>query len=122
MIDLKKPSAGILLYRKEKDKLKVFLAHPGGPFWSDKEEKAWDFPKGEVDDGEEIFYAALREIKEETGVDLSKRKREEFIDLGDVKRKDGKEIFIWALEEKGEWSGLLMGNSYVEMEYHGKKI
>jgi len=62
-------------------------------------------------------------MKEETGIDLSGKKKEEFVSLGSVKRKDGKEIYLWALE--GDWTGLLMCQSFVELEYplrSGKKI
>jgi bis(5'-nucleosidyl)-tetraphosphatase len=31
--------------------------------------KYWDFPKGHVEDGETPFVAALRELKEETGIE-----------------------------------------------------
>ena len=97
-----KQSAGILFWKKSEQGLKVFLVHPGGPFWAGKEEHAWDFPKGEVIEGEELLNTAIRELSEETGVDVSVRKRDEFISLGSVKRRDGKEIHLWALE--GDWS------------------
>lgn len=112
---MKKTSAGILLWKKSDKGIKVFLVHPGGPHWTNKDEQAWDFPKGEVEEGEEVLKSAVRELKEETGIDVSGRKIEEFVSLGSVKRKDGKEIHIWAIE--GDWSGLLMCRSMVELEY-----
>ena len=122
---MKKTSAGIVLWKKDGDgKLRVFLVHPGGPYWEGKEERSWDFPKGEMQEGEEdLLMAAIREMKEETGIDVSGRKKEEVVSLGSVKRKDGKEIYLWALE--GDWTGLLMCASFVELEYpsrSGKKI
>lgn len=120
---MRKTSAGILLWKKSEQGLKVFLVHPGGPFWAGKDERAWDFPKGEVEEGEELLKTAIRELQEETGIDISERKIEEFFSLGSIRRKDGKEIHLWALE--GDWSGLLMCQSMVEMEYpsrSGKKI
>ncbi len=120
---MKKTSAGIVLWKKSPQGIKVFLVHPGGPFWMGKDEHAWDFPKGEVREREELLTAAIREMHEETGIDLTTRKVEEFVSLGSVKRKDGKEIHLWAIE--GDWTGLLVCRSWVELEYparSGKKI
>lgn len=111
-----KKSAGILIYKWYEEKLKVFLVHPGGPFWKNKDEGVWSIPKGEIEDGEPDFLnIAKRELKEETGIDLFSRKNEEFIFLESVKQKSGKIVYCWAIE--GDWSGLLMGTSYVEMEW-----
>jgi predicted NUDIX family NTP pyrophosphohydrolase len=60
-------SAGILLYRKINNQLQVFLVHPGGPFFKNKDMGAWSIPKGEFSDGEEPLIAARREFEEETG-------------------------------------------------------
>jgi predicted NUDIX family NTP pyrophosphohydrolase len=42
-----KQSAGILVYRLKDEQLQVFLVHPGGPFWKNKDAGAWSIPKGE---------------------------------------------------------------------------
>ncbi len=47
-----KESAGLLLYALKNQKWKVLLAHPGGPFWTKKDEGAWSIPKGEIENGE----------------------------------------------------------------------
>ncbi len=118
---MKKTSSGILIYKKVGGKLKVFIVHPGGPFWKGKDERAWDFPKGEVDSGEDLLDAGIRELKEETGIDFSNKNRNEFISLGNVVRKDGKTVHIFAIE--GDWSGIFMGKSWVTMRTNdGKKI
>ena len=39
------------------------VAHPGGPFFKNKDEGWWSIPKGEPDPGEDIFLAALREFE-----------------------------------------------------------
>ena len=62
-----KKSAGLLLFREASGGLEVLLVHPGGPFWSRKDEGAWSIPKGEFDDGEDPLAAARREFEEETG-------------------------------------------------------
>ena len=117
-------SAGILIYRKLGEKIEVFLVHPGGPFWKGKEEKAWGIPKGEIKDGENELLCALRETREETGIVIKEDR--EFIDLGEIVRRDGRPVHAWAVEEKkGDWSGLLICKSWVTLEYpakSGKKI
>jgi predicted NUDIX family NTP pyrophosphohydrolase len=88
-----KQSAGILLYHFDRNVLKVFLVHPGGPFWKNKDEGAWSIPKGEFTEEEEALSAAKREFMEETGMLL---KAEHFIPLKPVKMKSGKMVFAWA--------------------------
>lgn len=61
-------SAGILLHRTAPG-LEVLIAHMGGPFWSRKDAGAWSIPKGVLDPGEQPRAAALREFREELGVD-----------------------------------------------------
>ncbi|MFI5131684.1 MAG: NUDIX domain-containing protein [Chitinophagales bacterium] len=90
-----KTSAGILLYRFNKKKLEIFLVHPGGPFWKNKDEGAWSIPKGEYEEDEDALQAAIREFKEETGVSVSG----DFIPLNTVKLKSGKYVKAWALEK-----------------------
>ena len=87
-------SAGLLLYRRSAGSLEVFLAHPGGPFWRQRDAGAWTIPKGLVDDGEEPLAAACREFEEETGV----RPVGPFRPLGSVRQKAGKVVHAWAWE------------------------
>jgi predicted NUDIX family NTP pyrophosphohydrolase len=61
-------SAGLLMYRIHDSKLHVLLAHPGGPFFKNKDDGAWSIPKGEIEQGEDLLDAAKREFEEETGV------------------------------------------------------
>ena len=60
-------SAGILLYRRDPDGIRLLLVHPGGPFWKGKDDGAWMIPKGLVEPGEDPLAAALREFEEEMG-------------------------------------------------------
>ena len=60
-------SAGIILYRRSDSGTEVFLVHPGGPFWANKDEAGWSIPKGEVNPGEDFKAAARREFGEEVG-------------------------------------------------------
>ena len=89
-----KKSAGILLYRLRNKQCEVFLVHPGGPFWKNKDLGSWSIPKGEFDDSEDPLAAAQREFEEETGIACTG----EFIPLEPVRQKSGKRVFAWALE------------------------
>jgi predicted NUDIX family NTP pyrophosphohydrolase len=86
-------SAGILLFRKV-GQLEIFLVHPGGPFWANKDDGAWSIPKGEYSDNEEALEAAIREFKEETGLEV----RGDFMPLEPVLQKAGKQVLAWAVE------------------------
>ena len=46
-------SAGLLLFRRTHGELEVFLVHPGGPFWKNRDTGAWSIPKGLINPGEE---------------------------------------------------------------------
>jgi len=89
-------SAGLLMFRRGSGPgaLEFFLAHPGGPFWANREEGAWTIPKGGVEAGEEILAAALREFQEETGISATGP----YISLGSVRQRAGKVVHAWAWE------------------------
>lgn len=89
-----KQSAGILLYRFLNNQLQVFLVHPGGPFWKNKDSGVWTIPKGEFTFEETPLTAAIREFHEETGKLLSGN----FLELSPVKQKSGKLVYAWAIE------------------------
>lgn len=61
-------SAGLLMYRLHDGQVQVLLAHPGGPFFKNKDDGVWSIPKGEPESNEDLFEAAKREFKEEVGV------------------------------------------------------
>ena len=87
-------SAGLLLYRRSSGDLEVFLAHPGGPFWHNRDEGAWTIPKGVAEPGEDLLAAACREFGEETGVHPAGP----FLELGSIRQKAGKLVHAWAWE------------------------
>ena len=88
-----KQSAGLLLYRTRNGSLEIFLVHPGGPFWKNKDKGAWTIPKGEFS-REPPLEAAKRELKEETGFSV----RGPFTELTPIKQKGGKWVYAWAVE------------------------
>ena len=87
-------SAGLLLFRRFGAGLEVFIAHPGGPFWKDRDAGAWTIPKGIVEPGEDLLDAARREFVEETSIQPSGP----FIPLGSIRQKAGKTIHAWGWE------------------------
>jgi predicted NUDIX family NTP pyrophosphohydrolase len=93
----KKPprrSAGLLLYRRTAaGSFEVFLAHPGGPYWTSKDLGHWTIPKGEPDPDEPLLDAALREFAEETGLPAPPGP---YLDLGHIVQKGGKHVHAWA--------------------------
>jgi predicted NUDIX family NTP pyrophosphohydrolase len=72
----------------------VFLAHPGGPFFTRKDNGHWTIPKGEPEPGEELLAAAQREFGEEVGFVPGGP----FIELGTILQKGGKTVYGWACE------------------------
>ena len=83
-------SAGLLLFRRSSSGLELFIAHPGGPFWKDRDTGAWTIPKGIVEAGEDFLDAARREFEEETSIHPTGP----FIPLGSIRQKAGKTIHI----------------------------
>ena len=104
-------SAGILLFRHRYARLEVFLAHPGGPFWSRKDAASWTIPKGEFEKGEEPLAAAIREFQEETGLAPGA----ELLPLGSVKHKSGKKVSAWAFE--GDCDPSTLRSNTFQMEW-----
>ena len=91
-----KVSAGLLMYRIIDGNLEVFLAHPGGPFFKNKDDGHWSIPKGEPDSEEsDLFETAKREFEEETGIHPD---AQEYISLGTILQKGGKTVHAWAFE------------------------
>ena len=89
-----KTSSGLLMYRPGPGGPEVMLIHPGGPFWRNKDEGAWSIPKGEVEGGEDLLSAAVREFEEETGL----KPAGPFIELKPIRQKGGKTVHAWAFE------------------------
>lgn len=88
-----KKSAGLLMYRLSGSAgVEVLLAHPGGPFWTNKDDGAWTLPKGGYEEPEQPLDAARREFAEETGFES----QPPFLELGEIVQKGGKRILAWA--------------------------
>jgi predicted NUDIX family NTP pyrophosphohydrolase len=89
-----KRSAGLLLFRRRSDEVEVFLVHPGGPFWANKDLGAWTIPKGEYLEDEDAIHAARREFQEETGFSAPAQ----LFALGEIRQASGKMVKAWAGE------------------------
>jgi predicted NUDIX family NTP pyrophosphohydrolase len=106
-----KRSAGVLLFRRVGGEIEVLLAHPGGPFWKNKDDGAWSIPKGEYADGEDPLAAAKREFAEETGLIPSG----DFVPLGEVRQPGGKVVSAWAVE--GDFDTKLLRSNTFSMPW-----
>ena len=87
-------SAGLLMYRIKDGAIQVLLAHPGGPYFVNKDEGDWSIPKGEPGPDEDLLLTAQREFEEETGL----KPAGPFVPLKTVKQKGGKVVHAWAFE------------------------
>ena len=87
-------SAGLLMYRIKDGSIQVLLAHPGGPYFQNKDDGSWTIPKGEPDPGEDLFLTAQREFEEETGI----MPKGSFIALKPIKQNGRKIVHAWAFD------------------------
>lgn len=106
-----KRSAGILLYKRSGGELLVLLAHPGGPFWQNRDLGAWTIPKGESGSGEAPEDAARREFREELGSDATGTLQT----LGEIVQKGGKHVIAFALE--GDFDAATLRSNTFEIEW-----
>jgi predicted NUDIX family NTP pyrophosphohydrolase len=107
-------SAGLLMYRRGGGTLEVFLVHPGGPFWKNKDDGGWSIPKGEYSEGESALDAARREFREETGF----KPGTDFVPLGEIRQPSGKIISVWAFE--GDCDPAALHSNSFSMEWPPK--
>lgn len=108
---MRKQSAGILLYRKNGGTFQVFLVHPGGPFFMNKDDGSWSIPKGEFLNDEDPLEAAKREFEEETGKVITGK----FIPLNPITQKGGKTVLAWAVE--GDIDPAIIKSNHFEIEW-----
>lgn len=110
-------SAGLLAFRRG-DGLELLLAHPGGPFWTKKDDGAWTIPKGVADADADALSAARREFTEETG----------FVAAGDmlplkaVRQRSGKTVMAWAFEADFDLSKFSSNEFEMEWPPHSGRL
>ena len=100
------------MFRRRDDALEVFLVHPGGPFFKNKDDGAWSVPKGEIEAGEDPLATARREFTEETGFDVPESG---FLPLGAIQQKGGKVVAAWAFE--GDVDPAALKSNSFELEW-----
>jgi predicted NUDIX family NTP pyrophosphohydrolase len=106
-----KLSAGLLMYRHRGRALEVLLAHPGGPFWKNRDDGGWSIPKGEYSEAESALDAARREFREETGFEPGA----DFASLGEIRQPSGKIVSVWAFE--GDCDPAVLHSNTFSMEW-----
>ena len=89
----------------------MLLVHPGGPFWSRKDEGAWTIPKGEIGEGEEPLDAARREFTEETGVVAPGP----YVPLTALRQPSGKLVMAWAVA--GDCDAAAVRSNFFSLEW-----
>jgi predicted NUDIX family NTP pyrophosphohydrolase len=110
-----KRSSGILLYRDRDGATEFLLVHPGGPYWTKRDEGAWSIPKGGIEEAEDSRAAALRELDEELGSGRPELDAETLIDLGSIRQRAGKVVDAWAAE--GDFDPDSLDSNTFEMEW-----
>ena len=99
------------MYRLRQGSLEVFIARPGGPWFPNRDSDFWTIPKGEVEVGESLLEAAVREFQEEVGISPSGP----YLPLGSIRQKGGKTVHAWAFA--GEWDGLPIRSNLIHVEW-----
>ncbi len=108
----RRSSYGILLFRRRDTGLEVLLAHPGGPFYVERDVGHWTIPKGEGNGDEAPLDVARREFAEETGAQAPAGP---VIELGSIVQKGGKTVHAWGLE--GDLDPAAAHSNVFEMEW-----
>lgn len=99
------------MYRVRDGLLEVFIARPGGPWFPKRDHDFWTIPKGEVEPGESLLEAAIREFQEEVGI----VPYGPYLALGSIRQKGGKTVHAWAFA--GDWDGLPIRSNIIRVEW-----
>ena len=102
------------MFRRRNNQIEVLLVHPGGPFFTRKDDGVWTIPKGEATAEEDLLTRAQIEFEEELG--FRPESVRGWIALGSIKQKGGKTVHAWAFEGDLSESFELKSNLF-EMEW-----
>lgn len=89
---LKVTSCGACVHRMIDGDVQVLLVRPS------KNRESWGVPKGHIDEGETLEACALREVKEETGIDVSLGDR--LVDVITSNGNTDKTVVTWLAVQK----------------------
>lgn len=109
-------SSGLLMYDYDRNNtLRVLLCHTGGPYFADeiKRPRAWGIAKGRVELGESLLDGAIREFREETGIEPNGP----YKSLGYVVYRNEKIVNAFAF--RGKFSGVIKSMDFT-MEWPPK--
>lgn len=70
--------------------------HSTGKKW---QPNTYDLPKGHLEEGENPLETAIRECREETGIDYSDRPKSDFIDLGTFSYIPKKDLHLFYVKD-----------------------
>jgi bis(5'-nucleosidyl)-tetraphosphatase len=122
-------SAGVIAYRYDstrKKRLYLMLRYPSG---------YWDFPKGRLESDETTLDAAIRELKEETNLEVALEHKFEYTVSYDFRDRDGmpvhKQVTFFAGRtlsdavvlscEHEEYAWLSVGDAVKLLTYHNAR-
>ena len=91
----------------------------GGPFWARKQDRAWSVPKGEVEPGEDLLHAAVREFGEETGLHAP---APPYADLGSERQRSGKTVHLFSVEADLELTAFRPGTFTMTLRGHAVEV
>ncbi|MFW6281459.1 MAG: NUDIX hydrolase [bacterium] len=108
-------SAGLVIIQDNK----ILLVHPTNSSWYG----TFSIPKGHVEKNEDILDAAIRETKEETGIEINKKdiysKEDNFIDYTDKKGNLYKRVYYYLTYPSYEISKEHMNLQQEEVDWCG---
>lgn len=116
-----KTAAGLLIWKQTPNGKLFALCHPGGPYYSNKQNGVWTIPKGLNEPNENLLDTALREAAEECG--FIPPANAIYKALSPVKFKNGKMLFAWAVEIPESYTWNFSSNAFtIEWPPHSGKI
>jgi 8-oxo-dGTP pyrophosphatase MutT (NUDIX family) len=102
-------SCGVLVINRRRELLLCHVTHTAN----------WDIPKGVQDPGESTLETAVRELREESGLDFAP---DRFVELGEYNYRRDKKLHLYRVDTGNELESLshLVCHSYFPHHLSGK--